>query len=229
MTESIKRRIIWKETEEDTFVRFSQYLYTGSYDEAKPSKRVVSKSDEIIAAGEVAFGETWLASTTKKKKKKNESLPTPWGFDNGTAHMKTNSLWAKFKALHPDSPVHDELEPVPNVPSDDYSEVFLCHARLYVLADCYGIDMLRTITLRRLRQVLVQFELHMHGSDDITQLVTYCLDQDRGDQGDALGSLVCLYSACKAEELWKNADFRAVLGTSPEFSEGFIASILKRL
>ncbi|PON23731.1 hypothetical protein TGAM01_v207378 [Trichoderma gamsii] len=41
MKESIERHVVWNDVDEEVFTRFSQFVYTGDYDEAMPSKREI--------------------------------------------------------------------------------------------------------------------------------------------------------------------------------------------
>ncbi|KAL7912611.1 hypothetical protein GGI35DRAFT_256811 [Trichoderma velutinum] len=227
MKEATERRAIWEDIDEETFIRFSQYIYTGNCDEPKPKKRKVEAVAPIqveykaVSTGWDGLPRLGLGRGVLRQQVKVEP-PIP--------AKKKDLLWTKFQGLHP---LPSALSvPLPtNGLYDDYTDVFLCHARTYVFADCYGIEVLQTLALRKLRQALTQFKLYAKGCGDIIQLVQYCFDEtaDKGEQADPLRSLVCLYAACKVEDLWKVAEFRDLMRTLPEFSTGLITAMLDRL
>lgn len=222
MKESIERRVILNETNEEVFVRFSQYVYTGDYDEAKPTEREVT------------------VPTHGRRSLNRDATSKPAGF---TPHKKAVSffsetpdvekkklLWDKFEALYPlPTPA-----PSPSLGSSayyDYTDVFLSHARMYVFADYYGIDALQILALQKLRRALASFSVCLESRGDIIQLIQYCFEQtvDNGGQADRLRSLICLYTACKVEDLWEDTKFRDLTKTLPDFPAGLITPMLERL
>ncbi|KAK2594625.1 hypothetical protein QQS21_007662 [Conoideocrella luteorostrata] len=225
MKEATERRVVWKETSEDTFIRFSQYAYTGSYDEAEPHKR----EDEETSPDPDKIEETeqneaiTLPSNTRRPKKEAPAPQTPF------FETKRERLWDTFNRLHTRKLAKPEQRIT--LPDDDYTHVFLCHAQVYVFADYHGIDALQSLALHKLRRALTQFVLFPGGRSDISKLVQYTFNEtgDKGEQADALRSLVCFYTACKADDLWKSAEFQDLTRTVPEFSKGFINVLLNRL
>ena len=138
-------------------------------------------------------------------------------------------LWQTFKNFY--QPALLKHEPLPNTPNDDYTETLLSHAQVYVFADRYGIEALQTLALSKLRNVLLYFELYSDGWRDIVTLIHYCFNEtvDKGEQADALRSLICFYTACKLEALWGNAEFRNLTRDLPDFPGGLISILLNRL
>ena len=218
MKEAIERCVKWEDIDEKTFIRFSQYVYTGAYNEEVPTKREmnVPKPEDDLDVFQHDVGSS-LGS--KKKVKKTVEL----------LGSKKECLWQTFKDFY--QPALLKHEPLPNAPDDDYTETLLCHARMYAFADRYGIDALQTLALRKLKNVLLYFELHSDGWRDIMTLIHYSFDEtvDKGDQADALRSLICFYTACKLEDLWGNAEFRNLTRDLPDFPVGLISVILTRL
>lgn len=56
---------------------------------------------------------------------------------------------------------------------EDYTEIFLCHARLYVFADEYDVDSLRDLSLHRLQRTLIEFILNDKWAENIVNLLRY--------------------------------------------------------
>ncbi|KAL7942926.1 hypothetical protein V8C42DRAFT_330768 [Trichoderma barbatum] len=228
MKEATERRVIWEEIDEETFIRFSQYLYTGNYDETEPKKReadaVTPSQAEYVKAvvTERSIPRLGPGRLSLLRAQKESEPPVPI--------KKKDLLWNKFRKLHP-LPSAPNASLRTNGPDDDFTDVLLCHARTYIFADYYGIEALQTVALHKLWQALIQFKLHAKGCGDIIRLVRYCFNEtvDRGQQADPLRSLVCLYAACKVEELWRVAEFQDLIKTVPEFPAGLITAMLDRL
>lgn len=220
MKESIERRVIWKEISEEVFIDFSQYIYTGDYDGAKPSKREIPGGVAPFRVSPV--GNTgWIPPHLRGKGRSESSSGT-----------KKRLLWRKFLALDP-LPLQDSSPSLGSSADYDYTDVFLSHVRMYVFADYYGIDRLQILALHKLLRALILFDDEGGGCGDIIQLVRYSFEKtvfvDTWGQDDGLRSLVCLYAACKVEDLWKDTEFRELAKTLPDFSAGIIAAMLDRL
>ncbi|KAL7798140.1 hypothetical protein V8C37DRAFT_368826 [Trichoderma ceciliae] len=227
MKEATERRAIWEEIDEETFICFSQYVYTGNYDEAEPKKREA----EAVTPSQAEHDKAVLTKWSGARPGLGRRALRQQGWSEPPVRIKKKDLlWNRFQKLHP-LPSAPSVSLRTNGPDDDYTDVFLCHARTYVFADYYGIEAMQTLALHKLRQVLIQFKLHAKGCGDITRLVRYCFDEtvDRGEQADPLRSLVCLYAACKVEELWRVAEFQDLMKTLPEFLAGLITAMLERL
>ena len=95
--------------------------------------------------------------------------------DNGFSHMgptshKKNQMLSAFKSKAFVS-TKQAWEPHPNDdPREDYTEVFLCHARLYVFSDQFEIESLMRLTLQKLRLTLSRFSLYQERVPDIVSV-----------------------------------------------------------
>lgn len=218
MKESIERRVIWKEISEEVFIAFSQYVYTGDYEGATPRKREVPGEVAPIRVSPVGKA-GWVPPHVRKK-----------GGSESSSGTKKRLLWHKFQALDP-LPSR-AFSPIFWSSADyEYTDVFLSHVRMYVFADYYGIDPLQTLALHNLLRTLIQFDNEGGSYGDIIPLVRYSFEQtaDKGGQVDKLRSLICSYTACKVEDLWKDTEFRDLTKTLPDFSTGIITAMLDRL
>lgn len=215
MKESIERRVIWKDVDEEAFIRFSQYVYTGDYDEAKPSKREEERtvSPQVQTSG---WAPCLLLSLFWSQWNKDQRVEAR--HDATVAGFKER-LCRKFQALHPLPPP----APVLNLgsPADnDSTDVLLCHAQVYAFADCYGIEHLQLLALHKLRGALASFSLVAERYNAVNQLLRYTFEHtvDNEGQEDRLRSLVCLFVACKVEGLWDNFVIEDVEKMFPDFA-----------
>lgn len=225
MKEAIEKCVVWDETDEETFIRFCQFAYTGSYDGADPEKRKTADLTTILERASESEADI-VHFPTRHKAKRHVAPLSPDSFTN-----KKEFLWYTFTSLHPDPDPEVKSQARHIEPEDDCTDVFLSHARIYVFADYHGIDGLQTLALRNLRRALTQFTLCEEGSWDVIKLVEYCFKNtwDKEEQPDPLRTLVSTYTACKFEELWMNHRFRDLMDSLSEFPKCLLTEILHRL
>lgn len=159
----------------------------------------------------------------KHKKKQKESarskqiskatLPSvwaSWGLDEHSlrdfrCHTTIREKFEKRKFFKevPRQALLDSCEPISNTnPTQNFTPVFLAHARLYLFADKYLIRLLKQLALQKLQQTLVRFELYPERINDIIELIRYSYSDDNTlDNGsDELRALVILYVASRRKE-----------------------------
>ncbi|KAG6285139.1 hypothetical protein E4U46_006146 [Claviceps purpurea] len=109
-----------------------------------------------------------------------------------------NDHWEAFaKSKECDFPVQGpQTQPAPVLnPGSmrmDYSEFFIAHAKVFVFADCYGIDALVNLSTRKLHEALCGFRLSKTRVGDILALVRFCYERPGPEK---LKRLVASYSA----------------------------------
>ena len=94
-----------------------------------------------------------------------------------------------------------------------YRHVFLCHARVYVFADKYAIDSLKTLALKKLHRMLCVFNIYPRSVRDIADVLRYSFNHTRDSRDEPLRALLAQYVACKAEELDRWGDLGSLLLT----------------
>ncbi|KAK2759337.1 hypothetical protein FQN54_002815 [Arachnomyces sp. PD_36] len=115
---------------------------------------------------------------------------------------------------------------------EEYTQVFLCHAQLYVFADKYDISSLRELSLYKLHQTLIAFSLYPQRVGDIVELIryTYANTGDGSQEQDQLRKLVIHYAACAIEDLARDEDFKCLLEKRDDsLSHDIITQMLSRL
>ncbi|KAK0369162.1 hypothetical protein CLIM01_13479 [Colletotrichum limetticola] len=211
MREAQERCVQWASIDVPTFIRFGQFIYTEDY-EAPPHK---SRNNSDLSA-------ELIQTTRVTKGKKGIRSIVPY------APPPTNGLlWDEFRSLYPDASVTIVRQ---NEANDDYTDVFLGHAQVYVFAECYGVEGLQTLSLGKLRRVLESFALFKTGIKDVLRLIRYCYDNTAGGTNeDRLRRLVTMYTACNVETLWEDEEFADLVETNGEFAKGLVRSMLGRL
>ena len=212
MKEAQEQCALLEATDEQTFIRFSQYVYTGDYygAEHQQSEPTLSEPRRSLC----------------RPSEHQDHHANIWG----KQQPQQPSLWDEFKGLYP-NPAPHPASTVDNSGDGSYAEVFFSHARLYVFADYYAIDTLRSLCLCKIHRILVAFPFKEEKIGDIVQLVRYCYENtaDQGDEVVSLRTLVNMYTACKVEHLWRSDDFQSLLETTGEYSRGLVGEIIRRL
>ncbi|KAG6135424.1 hypothetical protein E4U28_005394 [Claviceps purpurea] len=108
--------------------------------------------------------------------------------DSGTESHSTAAC--KYSAEKLGQPLNDHWDAFAT--SKEYSEFFIAHAKVFVFADCYGIDALVNLSMRKLHQALCGFRLSKARVGDILALVRFCYERPGPDK---LKRLVASYSA----------------------------------
>ncbi|KAI9783313.1 MAG: hypothetical protein M1816_001411 [Peltula sp. TS41687] len=275
MREAKEGCALLEEVDEDTFVRFIQYAYTGDYIAAYPEillspsligntgsdtpthKQICPTPPEAgdVAADAVAdapveetiFAELdessspattspWAVFGNRDKKKHKSKWHTiidhdnSFGEVNSTTRSKKSELWATFEnKTYPISV--SAFQPRENGEScEDYTEVFLCHARLYVFADKYLIRPLQDLCLHKLQRTLAKFTLYEERVGDIVELMRYVYSVgDGSDSMDGLRSLLAHYAACVVEDLARSNKFELLLEEPGCLARDLFRYMLKRL
>ncbi|KAF3061963.1 hypothetical protein GL218_03741 [Daldinia childiae] len=250
----------WPDVDEGTFIRFYEFAYTGDYKAAEPFEDVPTpleqkKGSEVAtsASGPVVDGEEIIEEASAQELVVNHSMFGGSSVDSWDAYgvsrryknkkkgffeeqpqpppSKKDIIWREFQEEINDEPDKRVKETPNTVPSANYSEVFLSHARLYAFADCYGIDTLMELSIRKLHRTLKVFNLHKGTRvTDISQLIDYSYRNtvNKGGKQDKLRSLLATYTACNIEEMWPNLYFQDVL-ESADVSKAIIGQLLKRV
>lgn len=88
----------------------------------------------------------------------------------------------------------------------EYSEVFLSHAHLYILADKYNILELRELSLHKIYVSLKEFTLYPSRVRDVVNLASYSFENTI--TGDRLCTLLVNYCACILKDMLENEGFK---------------------
>ncbi|KAL8924723.1 MAG: hypothetical protein Q9172_002541 [Xanthocarpia lactea] len=104
--------------------------------------------------------------------------------------------------------------PHPNQgPEEDYTDVFLSHAQLYVFAEKYDIKTLRKLALENLQNILAIFTLYEERTGDIITLLRYSYANTSESIWaiEDLRTLLTHYVGYEMDTLMKDEDFRDLM------------------
>ena len=105
-------------------------------------------------------------------------------------------------------------QPRPNESEDeDYSEVFLSHARVWAFANMYQIPALKRLAIEELQAVLAVFHLYEQRCSDIVALLRYIYTDYPPPPPEEGGKwrLMHHYMAAEMETLVKNEEFQSLI------------------
>ena len=258
MMESSAGRVTLENVDEATFVRFSEFAYTRDY--TPPDPQILLTADDIKvedpwpeyldeprqalgegqAQGDVALppppafpiepptGEAAVPSKSPKVR------GIPFG-PQSTKKKKQERMWIKFqRRQYPSSLTQVFAAPRNQEACDDFSEVFLAHAKLYGFADQWDVQQLRNLALHKLHQTLCSFTLYGERIGDIVDLLGYAYDNElikdrQGKTVDQLRALLSSYAACALDDLRKSEEFENLLEDNGALGHDIIDKLTKRL
>ena len=245
MNEALTGRCELPDVLEDTFIRFCQFAYTGNYEtpafnllpkpenlDSPSSSRSFSEEDPPEAPPVVVQAKSIDMEVTPKS--------DGWGFDGkvkrGNAKLtKSRKMRNDFDDRQYDISMAcaDPCEIRENEDSlEDYTPVFLGHARLYIFAEERMIDDLKTLCLHKLHKTLMSFTLYEDRRTDIVELVRYAyavLTKDMDDDPDGLRALVTHYVTCEADSLIQCSEFLDLVGERGSFAKDLLMMVMKRV
>ncbi|ETI24788.1 hypothetical protein G647_04158 [Cladophialophora carrionii CBS 160.54] len=241
MLEAERKFAVFNDVDEDTFIRFMEFAYTGDYSVAEPAvvlpppdldvengdgsrggadSPILDASDAYLPADppeEARSEEPYFGfrppRAKKDKKKRNTDL---WDFGASRAIVRSSSPW------RPTSNTDD---------SEDYTLVFLCHAKLYVFADKYSIGPLLDLVLLKLRLNLSTFNLHSRRTGDVVELLKYAYEHtaDYPEGIDRLRDMVTDYVMCHLERIVAHGDFKKLLQENGDVAKDLMPKVVQRL
>ena len=145
---------------------------------------------------------------------------------------KKSQLWNQFQRF----PLDESLPPIPAPIIEDArnncTEVFICHAQVYVFAEKYDIETLKELSLNKLRHALITFhDSHKQRIGDIVVLLKYVYENtiDLVDSEEKLRALVVHYAACVVEEVTPNSNFQSLLVDKGELGRDLLKRLISRL
>jgi len=132
---------------------------------------------------------------------------------DGAQRLSRRALWETFCSQACAIERQPWQPPRNNQRRDDYTEVFLCHARLYKFSDRYEYYGLMTLSLQKLRLTLSTHKLHQERAAAVVALLryTYKHTMDYKEGRDKLRNLVLDYVTCYIKLLMREQTFLDLL------------------
>ncbi|KAK6527511.1 hypothetical protein TWF694_004494 [Orbilia ellipsospora] len=253
--EANQKEAFLEDVEEDTFVRFVEYAWTGTYTPPPPLYLVESagarENEEKMPALAVEQPPSiWearsAASSLERSPTESPESPPVNPIHNllmGPAAAKPcfsrNKLGtsqiarlAPFQDLVYREP-HNRIRPPPTSKNfsdaQDFSGIFLCHAQLYVFGDKYNAEDLKGFSAHRLHQTLATFTLFPGRVCDIVVLVQYIFDHTLDSPDEPLRRMISNYCAWNIILFSKDKGFLEFYEAGGPFTRDVLICLTRRL
>ncbi|KAG8527780.1 uncharacterized protein KY384_007934 [Bacidia gigantensis] len=223
---------ILEEVTEDTFTRFVRWMYSKDY---KAAEHTLSEddwdpgSDTVLSSWSQAESnlshtigpDDWFDAPLGKKKKKNTPESTSlkqrfvsWGTTRFPVEPQTAS------DVRPNT-----------VAMEDYTEVFLSHAQVYVFAEKYDIQPLKKLALKKLYDTLTCFALFHKRVKDILSLIKYVYAETSPSSTgtEDIRNMLMFYVATEMETVESHGGFKELLIEDPDMLGDFLATLARNI
>jgi hypothetical protein len=182
----------------------------------RPAPELHDDMEISAPEGCLVFGDVESACRNSKKDKKGKGSKTTRETIWETIQKPTQELKESF--LHRKYTVRRDVISIPPTRAnrgehEDYTEVFLSHARLYVFAEEYDIGALKTLALEELHSTLAIYTLYRCRTGDIIALLRYVYANTRmpDEGGEELRTLVRDYMGYEMSVLMQDEEFKDLM------------------
>ena len=199
MAEAQQGFAVLKEVDEGTFTRFAQWAYSGYYMGAKHEVNPNPSHKEYTPAqGNSSTDEDYSKKDKEHKKSIKTGLKEPF-----------KSKFQKYLQSSSSLRLPRQNEHV----VEDYTNVFLSHARVYVFADQYDVQGLKSSALKELHLSLAHYTLYPDRTGDIIALIRYIYSNTGESTSDVkdLRSVLIEYMGCEMDTLMKDSAFKELM------------------
>ncbi|KAF5539775.1 btb poz fold [Fusarium napiforme] len=232
--ESRESSVKWDDVDEVVFNSFWQFVYTGDYDTPEPlpttqkdSGQGDQKSDTVDEPIEEEFipeAEEEAIQAFLEAEAAAAELPIA---DEETDQGKRGNdqksvLWEEFRCCWGTPREAIDID----ISLKDQANHLVHHAKVFTLADRYGVNRLTDISRGKLYDGLTDLYKKGGNYDNMEELVRYTSEELVPDQ---LKNMVVAFSACVAENLWKIERFHELLEHDSVLSKTLIGGLLRRL
>jgi len=236
MEEAQTGTAIWKEVDEGTFARFAQFAYTGDY--RLPSCVTIEdpwavRDDDVGIGEDVApsplaepkrdsnseFGFDISRKPSKQDKKRRPRVVERVGFHDLVYKIPRSSTFADTCSIRPNESS-----------AEDYTPVFLGHAKLYVFAEEWDIKPLKALVLHKLHVTLCEHRPYEARYGDIVELIRYTYEHTPCRRRmDPLRELVTHYVAHEQTQIAGSAPCLALVEDGGSFARDLVSMVLEKI
>ncbi|KAF4963042.1 hypothetical protein FSARC_8915 [Fusarium sarcochroum] len=238
--ESSEFCVKWDDVDEMTFNSFWQFVYTDDYDtpvsipassEVGSEEKRDMPDDDADAGKKTPEEDPSIPSLVETLKQVLKTLDEPSEKPEGGKMEKKSEkntareilLWHVFFASW--SFTWDDLEV--NHALLERSNSLVHHARVFILADRYGVKRLMGISLSKLHDELAtEVVLSEKDMERVVELIRFTFEKPVPEK---LRELVIRYTVCVVEELWQHEEFQELVEDNGALSKALVGIMLLRL
>lgn len=253
MTEAVNEVASLADVEAETFVRFIQWAYTGSYHVGRDNNNNNNNSNnknfnnadvrESAMDDELLYDSVHLKEVFGKKTKKKKFV---YGDDDFAPRPPPEHLRRAFSGR--DYPVF-ESSLTPSYPFDynnsnnsnnninstnnidinnSKPKAFLLHAKIFVFAEKYDLQALKMLSIHNLHYLLSHYQIFSQHIPDIVNLIRYSYENTQASS-DPLRELLASYVELEMAMLIEAKSFEELLEEGGEFVADFLKKVKNRI
>lgn len=220
--------------DDDTVMRFIEFAYSGDYTVPDPDVLQLptdldKKKKKSVDAESTVSSSSLAEPLPEPELEEDHRMKRTPGPALQIANLTRQKQWNQFCSEV--YVVQHAWEPEANDEREDYTTVFLCHARLYKFADRYDCENLMVLVLQKLRLTLSCYIFYKERASAVVELVrytyTHTLDSDQGYDG--LKTLVLEYATCYFRELMQDLSFVQLLQEGGSLPSDLMAKVAEMI
>jgi hypothetical protein len=241
MVEAQVRSAYLSDVSEEDFLKFCEFAYTGDY--STPSHTIRAEMDLQSTVYDdcppPVVEEQYPEESYPEEPPAAERPPSSIAAismkrfgTKTTASLRKSFKEQSYCPVLPRQAFLDSCKIVTNHGNmEDYTPVFLAHARLYALAEKYGVESLKRLTLHKLHKTLKSFTLYEQSIEDVVELIrfSYCNDHTPDEGNDELRALVLKFVASRHDIIGESEPFLSLLEEGGVFVRDFWIFVRKQL
>ena len=209
------------DVDESTFVGFIRWTYSKDY---HPREHTIAAEAEKAEPAPVDdWGEWGSFSKKDKKKKKKTTEPAVKGF------LRESFITEQRSSGLPSFSVASAR--ANKGPEEDYTEVFLGHARMYVFAEKYDIQSLKKLALQKLQHQLAIHALYIERVGEILTLLRYVYantaPSSKGE--DDIRAMLAHYVGVEMANLAKEGRIKELMQEEGDLLDDFLKMFALRI
>ncbi|KAJ4417805.1 hypothetical protein N0V82_005971 [Gnomoniopsis sp. IMI 355080] len=233
MKEAREGRVEWPDIDEQTFVRFLQWVYSKTYDVPEPdgplTAAATSKNDpKTCKAPQADIQGLKMPTATPVV-----STVAPVGstvancvecFSKKPSDLGTSATCAKIKRFLEIGRTTTFIPRSNTKCTEDYTNIFLCHAELYILGDKYLLTELKQLAFDRLHATLKAFTFYRSHPLGIIALTKRVFENTQSE--DKIRTMITLYFGFLLKELSRCVGMRELLEDVPDLAVALVMQIM---
>lgn len=247
MSEAQSGEAVLQDVDGPTFARFCHWAYADFY----PAAEFCNRRQDVALAEQIGMLNlhgtcaNWLTvsiaelalvtpadspSPPPRRAKKH----TTFGYGQLLPQNAKETMKESFLELHLCKPDEERIPIAPranSAPSEDYTNVFLSHAHVYVFAEKFDIQPLKRLALKNLHQTLAKFTLWPECVGDIVALARFMYTPmfELFNEAESMRSILKRYIGYEMDVLIRAADFRDLLEENRELLDDVCSMVGERI
>lgn len=212
------------DVDESTFMGFIRWIYSKDYPArehyVEPEDGGENRNEAAATTSNDDWG--WGGWGKKDKKKKKKTEPAVRGYLRESFVSEQRNTEKPFTI----APARANKGP-----EEDYTEVFLGHARMYIFAEKYDIQPLKKLALQKLQHQLAIHTLYIERVGDIFTLLRYVYANTAASAGgqEDMRAMLVHYVGVEMANLVKDDEMKELMIEEPDLLSDFLKMFASKI